>query len=389
MTKNTANETLGVGVEGHVLIKDDAGKVLLDKKNAVHPQNLARIIARALSNEDNSSIFRIALGNGGTSTDASFNVSFRTPNDGQPPDVRTWNSRLYNETYSEVIDDSNSLLGQDLGSSDSSGSRAGGGSDPTADFGTGVVSNDLGITSEVVITSILNANEPQGQLSQSVSAVDGSFSFDELGLYTSGRGVADSIGYANINVGTKSSTDDTGLIVGQKYSFRIEVDTSGTQLEIPFTPVAGSGDSGEILYGDLVEAINSGDSAWNSDWSTSPLPAGSVIKISDDGSTGFTTTRSAETFGFLQFLSGSTGATSSVVVAPTADSSAADLFTALGGVILTPVTGEAAGVQNNVADSDLEGERLLTHLIFTPIFKSESREITITYTLTVSVGRTV
>ena len=382
------DEKVNVQVMGHVLIKDDLGEVLLDKKNAIHPQNIARVIARAFANEENSHIYRIALGNGGTTTDASFNVTFRTPNDGQPPDVRKWDSRLYRETYSEVIDDSSSLIGQDLGSSDSSGSRAGGGADPTNESGTGVISNELGLTSEVVITATLNANEPSGQLSQgSLNTVDGSFTFDELGLYTGGAGAADSIGFVYVDVGTKNSVDDTGLIPGQKYGFRVEVDNSGTQIDIDFVPPATI--TGPILYGDMIQAINTGDVTWNPAWSaSSPLPAGSVVKISDN-TTNFSTITGSETFGFLQFLSGSTGSTSSIAVSPTIDTSATDLFTALGGTILAPVPGKDAGVQNNSSSPELESERLMTHLIFAPIFKSQSREITITYTLTVSVGRSI
>ena len=111
-------EQLPIHVSGHVHIEDDRGEVLLDKSNAVHPQNMARVMARALAGEDNSKIYRIAFGNGGTLTDAAFTVTFNTPNDGQSPDVRTWDSRLYNETYSEVIDEGDALLGSDPGSAD-------------------------------------------------------------------------------------------------------------------------------------------------------------------------------------------------------------------------------------------------------------------------------
>lgn len=386
--KNTPSNQLNVSIAGHVLIKDDLDNVLLDKQNAVHPQNMARIITRAFANEANSSIFRIALGNGGTEIDASGNVTFRTPNDGQSPDAQKWDSRLFNETYSEVVDDSSTLLGQDLGSSDASGSRAGGGADPSTETGTGVVSNDLGLTSEVVITAILNSNEPLGQPTQGgISASIDTFAFDELGLYTPGASAADSIAIANVEVGTRSSTDDTGLIAGQSYGFDIEVDGSGQTVQITFTPPAGSGPAGAILYGDLVEAINTGDVSWNNAWSgSSPLPLGSVVRITDI-TTSFPSTTGAETFGFLQFLSGSAGTGSSILISSPTTTGPSDLFVALGGTIITPINGADAGVPNNATNPTLEGERLLTHLIFSPIFKDVAREITISYTLTISVGR--
>ena len=52
-------------IKGHVQIKDKhSNEVLLDKFNAVHPQNMAKVIARGLANESNQQIFQIALGNG-------------------------------------------------------------------------------------------------------------------------------------------------------------------------------------------------------------------------------------------------------------------------------------------------------------------------------------
>ena len=66
-----AHLTIPVQVTGHLLITDrDSGEVLLDQHNAIHPQNMSRIISRALANEDNSTIYRIAFGNGGTFIDA-------------------------------------------------------------------------------------------------------------------------------------------------------------------------------------------------------------------------------------------------------------------------------------------------------------------------------
>jgi len=381
--KNTSNN-LNISVVGNVVITDDQGTELLNKKNAIHPRNMARVIARALANEPNSSVYRIALGNGGTLTDASLNVTFNTPNDGVPPDVVDWRSRLYNETYSEVVDDTSSLLGQDIGSADQSGTRTGGGADPTGESGTGVVSNDLGSISEVVITSIINANEPTNQVGIGVNQPEtGSFVFDELGLYTSGASATDTTGYVNIDVGNKTSIDATNLSEGVTYEFLFSVD-GGQPISVVFTPPvgAGTGTSGEILFGDLVEALNTGDSTWGS----SIQLAGAALKISDD-TTQFPSTTAEEKFGFLQLISASSGDGSSAAIFP-GGTNGTDLINALGGTILTPVPGQDAGVENNSSDSTREGERLLTHLIFQPIYKSSERQITITYTLTVSVGRT-
>jgi len=99
-------EQLPIQVKGHVKIADDLGHVLLDRDNAIHPQNMARVIARSLANEPNGNIYRIAFGNGGTETDAAYTVSYKTPNTGQDDNInQTFDTRLYNETYSEIVDE--------------------------------------------------------------------------------------------------------------------------------------------------------------------------------------------------------------------------------------------------------------------------------------------
>ncbi len=402
-------DNLPISVKGHVHVADDLGNTLVDKCNAVHPQNMARAIARALANEDNFYIHRIAFGNGGTLTDAAFTITYNTPNDGQPPDVRTWDSRLYNETYSEIVDDSitpSSLLGTDPGSAGpNAGTRPGGGADPSGDpasiphvSGPGVRSNELGLTSEVVVTAVLNPGEPTGQFpsdDQSPSEdTESSFTFDEIGLFTTGAPAIDSNGSFDVDVGNRSSEDDTGLLANTQYSFIIDVDGGGPQL-IDFTTPAsgGSGPGGEILYGDLCEAINTGDVVWNPAWSgSSPLPGGSTIAITD-ATLSFPSITGAQTFGYLRVTSGSTGATSSVVL--TDGSTGLNLWDELnpptGGTLLNPGVGnpgEDAGVQNDPVNPDTERERLLTHIIFSPVLKSANRTLTVTYTLTISVART-
>lgn len=50
---------------GHVVIKEKATrKTVVDKSNAVHPKNMAQILARALAHEDNSWVHTMAFGNG-------------------------------------------------------------------------------------------------------------------------------------------------------------------------------------------------------------------------------------------------------------------------------------------------------------------------------------
>ena len=397
---------LPIDVKGHVKIQDDLGNVLLDQDNAVHPQNMARVISRALSNESNFHIHRIAYGNGGTTVDGALQITYNTPNDGQSPDPNTWDSRLYNETYSEIIDESDAQLGTNPDGS--------GGSDPSSDppsvehvSGPGVRSNELGLTSEIIVTSVLNPNEPSGQFATDdqgpVEGTEGSFTFDEIGLFTTGGPPTDTSGFQNVDVGDKISTDDTGLAPSTTYAFTVVIDGGSTQEIEVTTPAAGSGSGGEILYGDLADALNSAPaSGWvikaNVDGAGQvtigagdPAISGGFVSITDYSGS-FPTIVNAQTFGFLKFESLSSGATSTVALTdgPTYGAQTA-MFASLipAGTILTAVAGEAAGSKNDPVTPTNERERLLTHLIFSPVLKSANRTLTITYTLTVSVARSV
>lgn len=394
------NDTPQILIHGHLNVTDETGHTHVDKCNAIHPQNMARVIGRALANEHNSNIWRIAFGNGGTEITAANQIEYKTPNDGQPPDHNTWNSRLYNEIYSEIIDDGldtlNPLLGTDPGSSDFNNQRSGGGAVPEFDpatvphvSGPGVRSNELGLTSEVVITAVLNQNEPIGQyssdISQGTQPFESSFVFDELGLYSNGAQAGSTTAYQNVDVGTKGSNDNSPLI-STAYGFTISVD-GGSSVIITFVPPVsgGSGAGGEITYGDICEALNTQDPVWQV---SNPLPAGSACYISDDGDGSYATISGAQTFGYMQFQSSIVGASSSVDVGSYTDANTANLWDSLQATVLTAVQGSSAGVQNNPVNGDTERERLLSHVIFSPVLKAENRILTITYTLTISVART-
>jgi hypothetical protein len=308
-----AGDKIFATVDGHLKIQDDLGQVLVDQDNAVHPANLARIFARALSHENNANIYRIAFGNGGTTVDAAMTVTYRSPNDGQLPDINTWDSRLYNETYSEIIDVRTAAstqnyqtagFGSDPGSADvQTGFRAGGGAAPLSDPGNGVPnlssgpgvrSSDLGLTSQVVISCVLNANEPGGQrISDTFStsqSTEEPFVFDEIGLYTSGAPALATSGYQYVPIGNKVSTDPCGLVAGNSYTFDVTVD-GGSRTTINFTIAPGmlSADTTSTLkYGDLCHAINTSNPLWGFPVpGQSALPGNATISITDYPDAGF------------------------------------------------------------------------------------------------------
>lgn len=401
------NSFLPVVVKGHLNIVDDLGNTLVDKFNAIHPQNMARIFARALANEHNSYINRIAFGNGGTTVDAAFTVTYRTPNDGQSPDVASWDSRIYHETYSEIVNAGqtviNPLLGTDPGSADLyTGVRSGGGSVPDSDplsvphvSGPGCRSSELGLVSEVVITAVINGDEPTSQfLSDSNAATNqnttaGEFIFDEVGLYTAGAQAINTSGYQYIDVGNRNSTDDTGLLPGQRYSFNVTID-GGTSTTIQFvTPVSGgSGAGGQFLYGDLCQAINSGDASWGLT-GVNPMPGSATLSITDLTGGTYPTITGSMTYGYLKVESPTSGTSSTVDLTGEATTAFLQALNPPSGATLQPaVTGTIAGLQNSPTNPTQERERLLSHLIFSPVLKSKNRSLMITYTITISVART-
>ena len=360
-------------VHGHCLITDDTGEVILDKSNAIHPANVARIIARALANESNYWIDRIAFGNSGTVTDSAFNITYKTPNDGLPPDVTGWRSRLYNETYSEVINESSVLISTGVGASPTN--------DPVAvansQLGPGVVSVDQGQLSQVVISCVLNPNEPKGQFATDIvgngsngiaESTETPFTFDEIGLFTAGAPLAATPGSQAANIGIKTSTDNTSLSPNTTYVFDIGV--SGiTQSITIHTPASGSGTSGEILYSDLLVLINA-------------VLSGATATISDE---------IHQTYGYLQFTNNSTGSTASISLSVPSSPPGNWLFDNLGSFIgfETAIVGSAAGVDNDPNHPTKEASRMLTHLIFSPVLKSANRTFIIKYTLTIGVARSV
>ena len=351
---------LPVTVTGHCVITDDLGNVLLNQMNSIHSINMARIISRGLSHEDNCWIDRIAFGNGGTyylrkkdSTGKYINyIQYKKPNDGYNDDMG-WRSRLYNETYSENIDidvgyGEGAFQIDDISTTNDTS-------------GCGCVSLDNDRVSQVVVTCKLNFYEPLGQYrndyDNNLVAYDSSFVFDEIGLYTSGTPIEDTKGHQIVYI--KDISMVAGIAGG--YSFDISVDDGDYQsINVLVKEDQTFSDISKLINDQLVGAkviVNNGTSI---------------------------NTREAYS-GFL-FESNSFGDKSTISIKKT-DS---NLFTSLSGFISIsrPVDGQFSGYKNNSCDGSKERSRLLTHLVFSPILKSYNREFNIKYTLTVYVERT-
>lgn len=385
------SESIGVSIHGHFTIIDEkTGEVIREKSNAIHPQNMARIISRGLANEGNSSVYRIAFGNGGSFVDVGGNIEYRTPNDGN--NGAGWESRLYREIYSEIVDNSDPVeLGTDPGSAGPDNIRVGGGTSGAATSSNhNVLSDEIGKQSRVVVSMLIDENEPAGHITENT------FSFDEIGLYSSGLPAVGTSGFASINVNDKKSTDDIypTLSAATNYALRIELDGI-TRDAIVTTPAfgTGSGPLGRFTYGDLCEGINSG--AWISSGFDFSSANGAFFTITDETGGAYPSITGQVTFGFLNIQSKITGADSSIIIPEDQPIGANDnLVYALANNIWNNVVdetddssyaGKNVGVINDPVDQSNERERLLSHVTFAPVTKPLSSIYRVVYRFDISV----
>ena len=149
-------------IEGFVKIHDPkSGEILVDKKNAIHYENISVSMAQTLSNRDVGWIYSMAFGNGGSSVDPTGVITYL------PPNTTGQNADLYNETYSKVVDD-NSAANTD------------------ANNNKMTVLHTVGrVYTDILVTCLLDYGEPPGQQAFDNSTnFNGEYVFDELGLKT-------------------------------------------------------------------------------------------------------------------------------------------------------------------------------------------------------------
>jgi len=151
-------------IEGFVKITDpNSGEVLVDKKNAIHYENISIAIAQTLSNRTSAQgggwIYTMAFGNGGSSVDPTGVITYL------PPNITGQNAALYNETYAKVVDDNSAAD-----------------TDPTNNYMT-VIHTTGNAYTDIVVTCLLDYGEPYGQQAFDNSTnANGEYVFDELGL---------------------------------------------------------------------------------------------------------------------------------------------------------------------------------------------------------------
>jgi hypothetical protein len=134
----------------------------MERKNAIHPQNMALVVARALAREDNGYVLNLVFGNGGTFYNTSNVLVYKSPN------TIGSNATLYNQTYTVQVDETTSGT-------------------PTTNSVVALPSPAPSLTALVVVTAQLSALEPLGQAvaDNLTTNPEAAFVFDEIGLQSS------------------------------------------------------------------------------------------------------------------------------------------------------------------------------------------------------------
>lgn len=168
MTDNTQNlqqsakpdENSGFHIEGHIKIFDPQTKeVYVDKRNAIHYENISIAMAQSLSNQGTGWISEMVFGNGGTVVDPTGLITYLTPN------TNGTDSSLYNQTFNKVVDQNSATNTDNVRNKME-------------------VRHVTGATySDILVTCLLDYGEPEGQAAFDNSVdMDGEYVFDELGL---------------------------------------------------------------------------------------------------------------------------------------------------------------------------------------------------------------
>lgn len=156
-------DTINPLIEGFLKIKDDLGNVLLEKKNAIHFENISIALAQALAGNAEGHIQEMHFGRGGSNITGDGTITYL------PSNVSNIDADLYEPTYYKVVNQLSNL------NTDSSKNNI------TINHSTGNIYTDI------IVKSTLEFNEPAGQEAfDNAINVDGDFVFDEIGLRTFG-----------------------------------------------------------------------------------------------------------------------------------------------------------------------------------------------------------
>lgn len=163
--ENSIFDNTGILLQGHVKIYDpETMDVYVDKRNAIHYENMSIALAASISNQGYGIIEGMCFGNGGSTVDPNGIITYLTPNN-----VGV-NSGLYNQTYYKILDPKNVAN-----------------IDPTRNF-TEIRHVRGTVYTDVFCSVLLDFGEPSGQQAYDNSQnMNGEFVFDEIGLRASSQ----------------------------------------------------------------------------------------------------------------------------------------------------------------------------------------------------------
>lgn len=148
----------GINIEGFIKIYDsESGNIILDKKNAIHFENMSVAIVKSLISNSDGNIYSMAFGNGGTVINATGDITYMTPN------TKGAGATLYNQTYIK-----NNITGLN----------------ETYDANNTTEANHINGTtySDIIITCTLGYNEPTDQSAFDNNSGTDKYTFSELGI---------------------------------------------------------------------------------------------------------------------------------------------------------------------------------------------------------------
>jgi len=149
-----------VKIEGFLRIFDpNTQEIFVDKKNAIHYENISISMANTLANKPIGQIYVMAFGNGGSSVDPTGVITYL------PPNTTGQNADLYNPTYAKVVDDNSAAN-----------------TDPSRNSMT-ILHTTGRVYTDILVNCLLDYGEPPGQQAFDNSTnFNGEYVFDELGL---------------------------------------------------------------------------------------------------------------------------------------------------------------------------------------------------------------
>lgn len=147
-------------IEGFIKIwEPETGNVLVDKKNAIHYENISIAMANALADRNFGFLQEMHFGNGASNIDSTGIITYLAPN------VLNQNADLYNPTYFKIVNDNNPQ------NTDPGRNRI------EVRHVTGKKYTDI------VVTCTLDYGEPSGQdATDNATSLNSEYVFDELGL---------------------------------------------------------------------------------------------------------------------------------------------------------------------------------------------------------------